>query len=221
MSYVFTLSSDSSILKQNFFPPIQLNGDYSCGLVSFVTYNSIANVTSSNNVFKYGSETYAIAEGCYEIDDIIKLLKEKFPSLEIKANLNTFKIEIFGKYTVNFNIKNSIGTILGFSNKSLKPNTNHLSDLPISVTNVHSIRVLCNIIENSYYQNNQVQILHETPITVASGYKISETPTQIIYLPVCVNEISQLILSVVDQDNNLIDFRKEQILIRIHLKKND
>lgn len=54
-----------------------------------------------------------------------------------------------------------------------------------------------------------------------SGYKITETPFQIIYLPVSVDEISQLALSVVDQDNKLIDFRKEQILIRIHLKKDD
>lgn len=221
MSFVFTLSSDSSILKQDFFPPIQLNGNYSCGLISFVTYNSIANVTLKNNIFKYGGELISIAEGCYEIDDIIKILKDKFPSLHIKANLNTFKIEIKGKYTTHFDIKHSIAPLLGFSKKSLKRNTNYTSDLPIAITNIHNIRILCNIIENSYYQNNQVPILHELPITVESGYKITETPSQIINLPVCVKEISQLVLYVVDQDNNLIDFRKEEIIIRIHLRKDD
>lgn len=221
MSYIFTLSSESSILKQNFFPPIQLNGEYSCGLVSFVTYNSIANITSHNNVFKYGKNIFILDEGCYEMEDIIKKLKEKFPLLEITANLNTFKVEILGKTVINFDVENSIAPVLGFSKIALRPNVLHASNLPISVTNVHTIRISCNIIENSYYQNEKTPILHEFPITVESGYKITETPTQIIYLPICVNEISQLVLSVVDQDNNLIDFRKEQILIRLHLKKDD
>lgn len=221
MSYVFTLTGNTSILKQDFFPPILLDSNYSCGLVAFNTYNSIPNITSKNNVFKYGSTILTFEEGCYEIDDIIKKITEKFTSIKINANLKTLKVEINGKYTTHFDVENSIAPVLGFSKKSLKANTLHVSDQIVSISSVQNIRILCNIIENSFDQNNKAQILHELPITVENGYKITETPSQIIYLPVCVSEISQLVLSVVDQNNNLIDFRKEQILIRIHLKKND
>lgn len=219
MSYIFTFSGEESILKQDFFPPIQLDGNYSCGLVTFNAYNSIANITSKNNAFKYGSNTFLLEEGCYEMDDIIKKITEKFTSLKINANLNTLKVEIIGKYTVHLDIENSIASVLGFSKGNLKPNVLHVSDQIVSISNVQTIRILCNIIENSYEENKKAQILHELPITVESGYKITETPSQIIYLPVCISEISQLVLTVVDQNNNPIDFRKEQILIRIHLKK--
>jgi len=52
---------------------------------------------------------------------------------------------------------------------------------------------------------------------VPPGYRIIQTPN-VIYLPVKVKRIETLKLRIIDQNNDLVDFRGEEIVVRLHLK---
>lgn len=94
----------------------------------------------------------------------------------------------------------------------------HISDLYVDINRVNTIRIECNIIGGSYINNQQAHILHEFSIKVSPGYKIIEVPLNVIYLPVNVERLTSLILKLTDQDGNLLNFRGENITIRLHLK---
>lgn len=229
MSLTLTLSGNSSILTANYFPPIDLKErNYICGLVDFQTYNSIPNVDERNNNFNLGGKDYIIPTGSYEIGDIEKFLrielnipKSSERKLIIKPNNNTLKCEIFATETIDFEKKNTIGGLLGFSKRKLKPNIWHFSDLFVDINKVNIIRVECNIISGTYINNQQAHILHEFSIGVSPGYKIIEVPRNVIYLPLTINKISSLTIKLVDQNGEIINFRGETITIRIHLKSNN
>lgn len=224
MSITLTLTGKSSELTANYFPPIELSGDYVCGLVDFNTYNSIPNVDHKNNLFHIGDHEIEIPIGSYEVDDIIAYICSKYAILDPKKNLvinannNTLKIEVFSeKDTIYFNRDRSIGSLLGFKTK-LKPNQVHVSENPINISRVNVIRINCNLIMDSYINNMSAHTLHQFDNNVAPGYKISEIPRTLIYLPINTKRISTLSINIVDQDGELINFREETITLRIHLK---
>ena len=224
MSITLTLTGKSSELTANYFPPIELSGDYVCGLVDFNTYNSIPNVDHKNNLFHIGDHEIEIPIGSYEVDDIIAYICSKHAILDPKKNLvihannNTLKIEVFSeKDTIYFNRDRSIGSLLGFKTK-LKPNQVHVSENPINISRVNVIRINCNLIMDSYINNMSAHTLHQFDNNVAPGYKISEIPRTLIYLPINTKRISTLSINIVDQDGELINFREETITLRIHLK---
>lgn len=225
MSRILEFTATDSVLTANYFPPIELPTTYECGLVSLYTYNSIPNVDKSNNLFHIGNEIIELPEGSYEIDDIANYiytsLKKKTvtkPVVKIIANTNTLKTEIKATAPVYFNKERTIGKLLGFSEREIQPNVTAESDLTVNINTVNSIRVECNIITGSYMNNKPVHSIHEFSPDVSPGYKINEVPKNIIYLPVNGNTISSVIIKLVDQHGNLIDFRKEEITIRLHLR---
>lgn len=223
MSLTLTLSGNSSILTAEYFPPIEINKNYICGLIDFQTYNSVPNVDERNNLFYIDDEMIKIPTGSYEIDNIAEYINEclkkrsKSPIL-LRANNNTLKCEIKSNQKIFFDKPNSIGSLLGFSKQELVPNILHESDLPVNIIKVNVIRVECNIVTGSFMNNIPVHTLHEFSLNVSPGYKIIEVPSNVIYLPVNVGKISSLTLRLVDQDGDLINFRKETITIRLHLK---
>lgn len=228
MSSTFTLSGNTSILSTNYFPPIELDRkfEYVLGLVDLQTYNSIPNVHEKNNRFYYNDEVVIIPEGSYEIDDIYKYINNTISKnkslkyfLTINANNNTLKCEIISSLVINFEKENNIGSLLGFKKKILQPNTNHISDLPIDILGVSSIQIDCNIIRNSYRNNQLIHIIHQFFPVVPPGYKIVEIPSNVIYLPVNVHTINNITLKLIDQNDKLINFRGENITIRLELKK--
>lgn len=225
MSITLTLSGNNSILTAEYFPPLDLLNDYVCGLIDFHTYNSIPNVDLSNNLFHIGDEVIQIPVGSYEVDDIANFLHKESektqskPKIRIQANNNTLKTEIKSTHSIYFDKERSIGQLLGFSKTELKPSKkSHESDLPVNITKVNAIRIECNLITGSYINDRLVHTLHEFSPDVGPGYKITEVPKNVIYLPVNVKRISSVVVKVVDQDGNLINFRGENITLRLHLK---
>jgi hypothetical protein len=101
MSLTLTLSGNTSTLKTEYFPPIELHdNEYVCGLVDFQTYHSIPNIDEESNKFVIGDNTIIIPTGSYEIEDIEEFLKKKLEifntkqeqsQLYLKANNNTLK----------------------------------------------------------------------------------------------------------------------------------
>lgn len=271
-SLTLTLSGNQSILKVEYFPPIELgNGVYVCGLIDFQTFNSIPNINRFNNQFHYiennidsyptsveitksgqqdfisavtlnnvklsginldvsssnidlltGEKTITIPTGSYEIKDINNFLQRSLGNdihFMLKVNNNTLKSEILCNRKINFKKNNTIGPLLGFSERILDANILHESDKPVNILKVNAIRIECNITTGAYANNKLVHTIHEFFPIVSPGYKIVEVPKNVIYLPVTVKTIHNLNISIVDQDGDLVDFRGETITIRLHLKR--
>lgn len=225
MSITLTLSGNSSDLLASYFPPIELNGEYECALIDFHSYNSIPNVDNYNNLFHIGNEIINIPIGSYELKDIVDYIKDEYENYNsgekifIEANNNTMQVRVHSSDDpIYFDKDNSIGELFGFNKKVLKANEIHLSDLPVNIFKVNLLRIECNIVVNTYINNVHAHTLHEFAINVPPGYKMDEIPRNLIYLPVNCEEISSLTVRIVDQDGNLINFRGEEITIRLHLR---
>lgn len=225
MARTLSFSGNTSVLLEKYFPPIDIPGDYECGLLSLFTYNSIPNIDKSNNLFYIGSEIIEIPEGSYEIDDIINYITTQLketktkPIVSIYGNTNTLKTEIKSTHPIYFNKDNTIGSLLGFSKREIIPNKKTESDLPVNINKVNSIRVECSITTGAYMNSKPVHTIYEFSPNVIPGDKISENPTNIIYLPINVSEVIHFVeVKLVDQDGDLINFRNEQIDLKLHLK---
>jgi hypothetical protein len=108
---------------------------------------------------------------------------------------------------------------LGFKKRIIKANTLNESDFPVQIIKVNAICIDCNIAAGSYFNEKPVHIIHQFFPTVGPGYKIVESPLNILYFPVTVKTINNLTVKILDQDGNLINFREETISVRLNLRK--
>ena len=239
MSHTFTLSSRSSVLCAEFYPPIELNigSRYGLGLTGFYSYNSIFNVDETNNRFCYRTSSKTapiclnIPYGAYEIDEIYNAILKAMPTnkqeekeklFRLRANNNTLKSEIWSTYGIDFTQSNSIGSLLGFESTYLYPNKIHESTLPVDIMKVRMIRVDCNIVSGAYLNTLKSHTLFEFDIDVEPGYKLTREPANIIYLPVTPEGrqfIDNITLRILDDNGDLINFRGEKIIVKLELKQ--
>lgn len=237
MSQTFTLKGRSHRLEAYFVPPIELDSkyEYSLALISLNTWNSIPNIEPGKNKLYFIDrdleKILEIPTGSYEIDDINTYIQNQVLSPEatalernraflLKPNNNTLKCELKSIYNINFKPKDSIGSLLGFSNQVLNRDLLHESDLPVEIIQVVSIRVECNIISGSYYTNNPSHTLYEFSPTVDPGYTINIEPRNLIFLPVSRKSINNITLTFLDQNSKPVNFRGEEIVVRLELRRN-
>lgn len=235
-SFTVSINSNSSILRSTLFPAIVLekSRQWEAALLDFTTYNSIPNITENvNNLLHYFNgkndngeltslKVARLPTGAYEINDINEELKRQIGSenIEIKANKSVLKAELKSKFYVDFSQPYSIGSLLGFptSTEILIPNILHTGMVNVNIMQVNTINITCNLIQGSYKDGRNEHIIHTFSPTVPPGFKIIEKPHNLVYLPLSVINISDIELTVLDQDNNLVDFRGEFISARIHIR---
>ena len=230
MSLTFTFTGKSSILTSNFFPSIELkeNTAYEIGLLSFETYNTIPNVDSRNNKFHFDkNKVIEIPSGTYEIQDIATYIQNQVKSFDtiekeyfitIETNNNTMRSALKATFEVDFTHTDSIGSLLGFKKELLEAKKKHMSNNVVDVFTVNTLRIECSIASGSFLNGRPVHTVHEFFPNAPAGYKIVETPSPVIYIPVTTSTVDRITVSVVDQAERLVDFRGEEITIRLHLR---
>lgn len=242
-------SFNSELSQDYFPPiDLEEDSTYVLGLYNLSTYNSIPNVIQGhNNLFVFhlvvrSEELYIpcsfpVEEGAYEIEALEKILydlaykaheqyfrdnfqKDAF-KFSMKANVNTQKVEIRASFPIDFkNYPCHIGDILGFTNTTIHENDLGVSNSLVKITSVDVVNVECNIISGSYINGQPSHTLFSfCPNNVSPGYKISLHPTNMLFLPVNTKQLSNITLRLVDQDNKLVNFRGEQIVIQLNLRK--
>lgn len=236
-SYTVSLVGNSSTLKTTLFPALRLHQGllWEAALLDLTTYNSIPNITEgvNNKIHYYKTKDkdgqyselkeFSLPTGSYEIDNINKVLQKYMgeENIQIVGNNNTMKAEITSKYYIDFTKQHSIGKLLGFSSNKqyiLEPNKTYTGDSTVTILKVNSIDVMCNIIQGSYRNGENNHILHTFYPSVAPGFKIVEKPQNLVYLPLNTSFISDVVVNILDQDGDHIDFRGEDITVRIHIK---
>lgn len=230
-SLTLTLTGNSSWLRTNFHPEIELDTryNYSCCLLDFYTYNSIPNVHENNNKFHYNikesdpMDVITIPVGSYEIAGIGAYLEKELSNRDLQihliANTNTMKCKIVSNVFIDFTKPGSIGSILGFSKRKLKASQTHSSDKIVNIQTLNSVRIDCDLTTGSFHNGKSTHTIYEFSPSVDPGYKIMEQPKHLIYMPVTRRRISEVNISIVDQDGKWVDFRGEKITCRIHIKR--
>uniref|UniRef100_UPI00196197D1 hypothetical protein n=1 Tax=Vibrio cholerae TaxID=666 RepID=UPI00196197D1 len=122
---------------------------------------------------------------------------------------------------IDFTQPSSIGSLLGFPQDSpvLIPDVYHTSPKTVNIIKVNAINITCNIVQGAYKDGSNQHILHTFYPTVPPGFKIVEKPHNLIYLPLNTTHISDIVLNVLDQDGDAVDFRGEAITLRLHIRQ--
>lgn len=243
MAFQISLTSNSSEIIREYNPDgIVLKGAYEVGLKHFVFWNTIYNITPENNVLILIDPTphsdpnsneiqtthryeVSIEPGYYEIDDIILQLKksefiEKSRTL-IELVKHTLKVKIKSNWAVDFTSPNSIGKVLGFSNKRIiEPGKQVYSDIPVNIFSINTVKVHCNLIRaNIEDLKRNTHVLYDFPLDDHNiGGKIIKEPNNICYFTVNTSVIHELVIRITDQDNKLIDFRGEQVNLTLNFR---
>lgn len=223
MSITLTITGNKPFLESQFQPPLTLWEKCECGLLYFSALNSIPNVTACNNIFTYGDDNkqLQVPFGTYDLYDIAEYLETNISDCEIKIkpNNNTLKCHFYCSQSVNFNVNNSIGQLLGFQNVKLEANKWYESITPVSILPLSVIRIECDLVQGTYNNGSPSHIIHEFVPDVSPGHRYIEKPQNIIYLPVNKYCISSLSVKILDENGNYVDFRGESIQLRLHLRK--
>ena len=88
--------------------------------------------------------------------------------------------------------------------------------------NIYSIDIILvniDIIEGSYVNGKTKNTIYSFFPDVSPGFKIIESPVNLVYLPLLTDTISNLNLSITDQDDNLLNLRDEKLTARFHIRE--
>jgi len=136
----------------------------------------------------------------------------------ISANTNTLKVVLIleNDYHVDFRPEHSICGVLGFNNKVY---TNDYQESENAINILSIILVNIDIISGSYVNGQKYPTIYPFFPDVSHGYKIIETPANLVYLPITLDTIYSLQTKLTDQNGNLLNLRGENITIRFHVRE--
>ena len=211
---------------------------YEIALVNLETYYSFPNIDESNNIFVYSPDNgnswvkIKIPEGSYEIDDINNTIQQEMKKrghcdsinedyhINISANSNTLKsVLILEKdYQVDFNHRDSLAKVIGFTGAKYTGGF-HESENVFDILSINSILVNIDIISGSNVNGATKNTIYSFFPKVSPGYKIIDSPVNLVYLPITLDTIGSLNVYILDQDDHLLNLRNEKITIRFHIRE--
>ena len=227
--YIVCRGNDSKIRTS--FSPIIETPRCEIAVVGLSTYYSYPNITDKNNKLDICDEKshhkISLPKGCYEIDDINKYIRKLFDWKEgeevVKIDSDTVTLRTHISITnkawhVIFPEENSLGNILGFESGDYVGNKTYISQKIANILSVNNILVQCDVISGSTINGKPSPVIFNYSPNVQAGRKIVAEPVVPIYLPVSVDHIHELSVWITDQDNNLLDLQKEDIVVTFHLR---
>ena len=239
-SFQIILSNDKSNFNTRFNPKLELDKEkvYEIALVNLETYYSFPNIDETNNIFVYSPNNgnswvkIKIPEGSYEIDDINNTIQHEMEKrghydeinedyyINIAPNTNTLKsVLILEKgYQVDFNHQNSLAKVLGFTGAKYTEGF-HESENVVDILRINSILINIDIISGSYVNRTTKSTIYSFFPDVSPGYKIIESPVNLVYLPITLDTIDSLNVTITDQDYHLLNLRNEKLTIRFHIRE--
>ena len=230
------VSNNKTRFKTRFNPPIQLdkNKQYEIALVNLETYYSFPNIDASNNYFRYSPDDgdtwfeMCIPEGSYDIININDTIQQKMrqnghydpTNIAISANSNTLKSVLIleNNYQVDFRHPNSISRVLGFYNDIYTLGFQE-SENVVNILSINSLLVNLDIISGSYVNGSSHNTIYSFFPNVSPGCKIVESPINLVYLPITLDTIHSLEVSITDQDGMQLNLRGETLTMRFHIRK--
>ena len=140
--------------------------------------------------------------------------------INISANSNTLKsVLILEKdYQVDFNHQNSLAKVLRFTGAKYTGGF-HESENVVNILNINSILVNIDIISGSFVNGTTKNTIYSFFPKGSPGYKIIESPINLVYLPLTLDTIDSLNVYITDQDDHLLNLRNEKITIRFHIRE--
>ena len=140
--------------------------------------------------------------------------------INISANSNTLKsvLIIESGYQVDFNQQNALSKVLGLTGTKYGEGF-HESENVVNILTINSILVNIDMISGSYVNGATKNTIYSFFPKVSPGYKIIESPVNLVYLPLILDTIDNLNVSVTDQDDHLLNLRNEKLTIRFHIRE--
>jgi len=233
-SFQIVVNDTKTRFVTKFNPHIQFkkNERYEIALVNLETYNSFPNITTKNNHISYSPDRgkvwyhILIPTRSYDIEDISEFIQQKMKqnghenNVTISANTNTLKAVLIPEngYQVDFRPDHSVSSVLGFNNAVYLSDYQE-SENPVNILSINSILVNIDIISGSYLNKIRNPTIYSFFPNVAPGYKIIETPANLVYLPITLDAIYSMEITLTDQNGQQLNLRGENISIRFHVRE--
>ena len=217
-SFQIIVSGNESSFNTILNPTLQLDRDkeYEMALVNPETYYSFPNIDETNNVFVHSPDNgklwvkIKIPEGSYEIDDKNNTIQHEMKKrghhdpinedyyINVSANSKTLKSVLI----LEKDYQNSLAKVLGFTGAKYTGGF-HESENVVNILSINSILVNIDIILGSYVNGTTKNTIYSFFLKVSPGYKIIETPINLVYLLITLDTIDRLRVLITDQDDHL------------------
>ena len=240
-----TVSGTNSRLFTRFNPPLVFdptaNSGYEIALCRLETYYCFQNIDEKNNILRVSIDAgqnwkeLKIPVGCYDITGINEALQlllgefnknnvqeKKQPYIVLSGNKNTSNcvLVIMSSTTVvDFNVKNSIRSVLGFEAKKYVGGKRYESENKIDIVRVQSIIVHCDIIKSSRVNGVPAPVIYNFFPNVSPAEKIVCQPKHLMYVPLSLSVISSMTAWITDQKGRTLDVLGERLTLSFHIRK--
>ena len=119
-------------------------------------------------------------------------------------------------YYVDFRPDHSICSLSGFNHAEFTSDYQE-SENPVNILSVNSVLVNIDIISGSYLNGQRNPYIFFP--AVSPGYKIIETPANLVYLPITLDAICSIETSLTVQNGQQLNLRGENVTIRFHVRE--
>ena len=219
------------------------DGHYKMGVTYLNVYNSVFNITTANNNFRYSPDNQTtwfdltIDPGAYEITAINDEIKRQMevnghtknnPSeyddyyIHLEANDNTQKsiiIILDTNYSVDLTPSNSLASLLGFVPRILTGSYN-TSENKVDIISFNNVFIYCDIVRGAYWNGKRTHILHSFSLNVSPGFRFVDKFYGGISYKDIINSKEQITLIkfyVRDDNGKALDFQGEVLTFKVKI----